>query len=512
MIAGAVSERVEALVSAVDDLLAGSFDELEPAELVRVIEALEVQRRRLAAVDQLVLAVAAEAGVAGRFGHPGLAEVLVNLLQIDPRQARARVHHAEELGPRRSLTGDPLPPLLEATAAAAAAGQVSAEQVEVIGWCLDRIPPDAPAQAWPVAERLLLEAARVEPPRALRRTAAALLARLDPDGLEPEEEKAQRRRGFSLVKHQDGTSSPRGTWTVETTELWEAILDALAAPQPADEASDPRTPAQRRHDAMAEAAARLLRSNTLPAAGGMPVTVLATISVAELAAAAARAAGDPIAAAAGAATAAARSKHPGTARDGTGAGPGRGVGAWFTLDDLAEAAGLDPVRMSTADAAALTEHATNPAGLARLGHGATLSARALLAIACEGQVVPVIFNDAGGIVAFGDSQRLASRGQRLALAARDGGCCFPGCDRPAAWTEVHHIIDWIISWRTDLDNLCLLCRYHHRSFEKAGWTVRMHQDGLPEWLPPPWLDPEQRPRRNTAHHRPELDFRLPQAA
>ena len=57
---------------------------------------------------------------------------------------------------------------------------------------------------------------------------------------------------------------------------------------------------------------------------------------------------------------------------------------------------------------------------------------------------------------------------------------------------------------TDLDNLTLLCGYHHRNFEALGWACQM-TDGVPEWLPPRWLDPEQKPIRNTAHHI-EIDF------
>jgi hypothetical protein len=146
-------------------------------------------------------------------------------------------------------------------------------------------------------------------------------------------------------------------------------------------------------------------------------------------------------------------------------------------------------------------------GIALTGHGDVISVPQLLAIACEAEIVPVVFNEAGGIMAFGRTRRLASLGQRLALAARDGGCSFPGCDRPAAWTEVHHVQPWIEGGRTDVDGMCLLCRYHHREFEKRGWAVQMPH-GVPEWVPPAWLDPERRPRRNTAHHLRDLDIPL----
>ncbi|HET6877962.1 MAG TPA: HNH endonuclease signature motif containing protein, partial [Jatrophihabitans sp.] len=116
-----------------------------------------------------------------------------------------------------------------------------------------------------------------------------------------------------------------------------------------------------------------------------------------------------------------------------------------------------------------------------------------------------VTNDTGAVLALGRTRRLATHKQRLALAARDGGCSFPGCTRPAAWCEAHHVIPWRLGGRTDLANLCLVCRFHHREFERRGWRVAV-RDGHPEWIAPPWLDPDQQPRRNTAHHPPDSDF------
>lgn len=93
-------------------------------------------------------------------------------------------------------------------------------------------------------------------------------------------------------------------------------------------------------------------------------------------------------------------------------------------------------------------------------------------------------------------RRLASRGQTIALCARDGGCSFPGCDRPPEWCERHHIIDWADGGETNLDNLTLLCSYHHHQFAARGWTCRINGDRLPEWRPPRWIDPQQRPLMN----------------
>jgi hypothetical protein len=242
-----------------------------------------------------------------------------------------------------------------------------------------------------------------------------------------------------------------------------------------------------------EAAQRVLRSADLPWTGGAPVTVLATITMAELVAAARRA------------ISSAENEHgcgldplPDLHLEALAADAGLDPLPDLHLESLAAEAGLDLASLLGADTA----------GLGYLAHGQAISASALLHLACDAQIVPVVFSDTGGILAYGRERRLASVGQRLALAARDGGCSFPGCDRPPAWTEVHHVREWITGGPTDLDNMILLCGHHHRSFEKAGWRVHI-QDGIPWWTPPPFVDPTQTPIRNTTHHRPEIVFRQP---
>jgi hypothetical protein len=419
------------LRAGIDQLLSGELSALSSTELTSLVSALEAERRRLEAVDQRLVAELAERGVAGEYGRTSTGDLLVTLLRVSPAEAKARVARARDLGPRHALVGTPLPPLLPIVSAAMRAGEISPAHANVITACVDRIPADIAHEAAPVAEQMLVEAARHEHPGLLAKTAALLLARIDPDGAEPRDRDLERRRDIGLTKYADGSSTVRGRLVPDVTAALETLFDALAAPRPAQDATpDDRTPGQRRHDALGEALMRLLRSDTLPASGGTPVTILATTTIKEL---------------------------------------------------------------------------TEGVGTARTGHGDQLSIQQLLDMACEAEVIPVVFNDAGGILAFGRARRLASRSQRLVLAARDGGCSFPECDRPAAWTEVHHVLPWIELGTTDVDNMCLLCRFHHREFEKHGWAVQL-RDGVPEWIPPPWLDPEQRPRRNTAHHLPDIEF------
>ncbi len=141
------------------------------------------------------------------------------------------------------------------------------------------------------------------------------------------------------------------------------------------------------------------------------------------------------------------------------------------------------------------------AGRATTHHGGTLSIDDALRLASEGQVLPAVLNDAGGVLAYGHSRRLAAPGQRKALFARDRGCTFPGCTRTAAQSEIHHATDWAKGGRTDLDNLTITCGYHNTEAPKQGWQTVLI-DGVPHWQPPPW-HPHQQPQRNYLHH-PEL--------
>jgi hypothetical protein len=73
---------------------------------------------------------------------------------------------------------------------------------------------------------------------------------------------------------------------------------------------------------------------------------------------------------------------------------------------------------------------------------------------------------------------------RRALEARDQHCVFPGCDRPLSWCDGHHLVWWIKGGTTELPNLALLCRHHHRMVHEGGWTLE-RRDGRFKASPPP---------------------------
>src|SRR5579875_2228428 len=113
---------VDAVRDGVDGLLSAELTSLSSTELTALVADMETQRRRLEAVDQRLLAEVADRGLAGEFGATSVADLLVQLLRISRREAKARMRRAGEVGPRRGLTGEPLPPIFRTVAAGVAEG------------------------------------------------------------------------------------------------------------------------------------------------------------------------------------------------------------------------------------------------------------------------------------------------------------------------------------------------------------------------------------------------------
>ncbi len=104
-----------------------------------------------------------------------------------------------------------------------------------------------------------------------------------------------------------------------------------------------------------------------------------------------------------------------------------------------------------------------------------LSATALRRM-CEASVV-VMAHRGGRPVDLGRSVRHASLRQRRLLAERDGGGCrFPSCTQRHRLIP-HHVDWWSRGGGTDLDNLVLLCRAHHRAVHDVGFTLVALGDG-----------------------------------
>src|SRR6266545_5017237 len=266
-------------------------------------------------------------------------------------------------------------------------------------------------------------------------------------GLAREDERAQRqhaRRGLDINPTFEGMVALNGLLDPEAGETVRAAITALARPAGPD---DERSAAQRRADALTELARRSLDVGDLPESGGARPHIGVVIDWPALL--------------------------------GLAGAPG-GEFSWGGLVSRAVARRL-------ACDAALTrivirrdrdhaDHPDHPDG----GH---TRVRAILRAALD--ALPAVL---GGPPAepldLGRATRTISPAQRRALAIRDGGCRFPGCSTPPMWCDGHHVIHWVDGGRTDLANLVLLCRRHHRAVHDGGWAIHREHTGQFVFTPP----------------------------
>ena len=438
---GQGQQDFDALHGAVSRILEHCYDALTTPERLALLDRLEQETRRLRVPGHELINQLAEQAPPEELGGK-LSHALADRLRITPGEAARRVAEAADLGPRRALTGEALPPLLTATAAAQRDGKVGPAHVAVIRRFLHQLPSAVDLGTRECAEQQLAGLATQFRPDHLADVARQLDGYLNPDGNYTDEDRA-RRRGLTLGNQgPDGMSKLSGWLTPEVRATIEAVLAKLAAPglcnpeddtpavdgpPPEDAATrDTRSDAQRNHDALDAALRATLASGKLGQHNGLPATIIVTT----------------------------------------------------TLKDLESATGQ---------------------GLT--GGGTRLPMSDVIRMARHAHHYLAVFDDAKAIALY-HTKRLASPGQRIVLYAKDRGCTHPGCDVPGYWCEVHHLTPYAKCHTTDVNDLALGCGGHHPLAEQ-GWTTRKRKDGATEWIPPAHLDYGQ-PRTNTFHHPEKL--------
>jgi hypothetical protein len=432
-----ILEDFATLRAAVSRILGHSYEALTTPERLNLLEALEFEKRRLPVVEHQLINQTAEQSNAEELGGT-LSHVVAERLRIPRGDAARRVAEAADLGPRRALSGEPLPPLLPATAKVQRQGRIGSGHVQVIRRFFQRLPAAVDVGTRQAAEADLAEKATQYRPEQLADYADLLTGYLNPDGDFSDEDRA-RRRGLTLGRQDaDGMSQLRGSLTPEARATVEAVLAKLAAPgmcNPDDEAPtvdgeppqeavirDTRSGAQRNHDGLLAGLRALLASGELGQHHGLPATIIVTTTLKEL---------------------------------------------------------------------------ENGSGKALTAGGTLLPMRDVIRLASHAHHYLVIFDDDKTLGLY-HTKRLASPAQRIVLYGKDHGCTRPGCDVPGYWTQVHHVEGWAGTGRTDIDSLTLACGPDNRLVEK-GWTTRKRANGDTEWIPPPHLDHGQ-PRVNNFHH------------
>jgi hypothetical protein len=102
---------------------------------------------------------------------------------------------------------------------------------------------------------------------------------------------------------------------------------------------------------------------------------------------------------------------------------------------------------------------------------------------CNARLQRVIEDERGNALALGRMSREPSAAMVRQVRYRDRECRFPGCGA-RRFTEAHHILWWRLGGRTDLDNLLLICSFHHRLVHELGWSIRREADGEIGWFHP----------------------------
>ncbi|MBX7451702.1 HNH endonuclease [Mycolicibacterium sp. 3033] len=451
MSGSALSEAVAAVRAAVDEAAGAGVDLLGRADLVEALDELEVVWCQLPALRHRLLARLQVETTAKEMGAKSWNQVLSVRWRISTAEAGRRLGEAALLGPRQSLVGDTLPPVLPATAAAQAQGAINAEHVVVIAKAVAKLPGFVDTATREEFETDLVRLATGAGPKDVSDAAELALFLLDQDGPEPDDTERARRRGISKGRQRGDAMTPiSGELTPEAWALMEAIFAKYAAPgmcnpddpQPCTSGTpsqaqidaDHRSLAQRQHDALVAVLRIALMSGQLGQLNGLPVSVIIRT----------------------------------------------------TLQDLESRAGIGVT-----------------AG------GTRLPIAEVIRLAAHAHHSLAVFDKAtGSALALFRARRVASPAQRIMLIARDGGCTKPGCTVGAYGSQAHHVVaDWTDGGNTNVDELGLACGPDNRAVGPEGWSTRMNERGEVEWIPPPPLDTGQ--TRINTYHRPERLLRPP---
>lgn len=441
---------VGTVAAALVEVAPGHVERLDDAALLAHLAAVERLGR---VVDAARIHLAGEVAARSRreLGDDGIsraqnfttpAALVSAITGASVRECRARLALGYSLRGAPLLGGTVGPPPFPAVATALDAGDLATEAAAVI------VRQCAALAEHGIAAAVLGDAEQTLVDETIRsgltadqtmRLAIRLREHLDPDGSEPREDRHQQLRSLTFTRSADGMLRGRFALTPEQSGVWISSIHALQSPRRA-------TP---RFISDGEVSADAAAADTRTTAQKNADTVTELI---------ARAAGASDMPQLGGATTT--------------------VMVHVALSDLEAGRGAGWID----------------------GIDEPVPVRTLEQLRCHSPIVATVFGDAGEVLYLGKTRRLFTPAQNRALAARDGGCVWPGCDRPPGWCESHHVEEWRHPdhplGRTDIDNGLLLCHFHHSHLHRSEWTLTM-QDGVPCVVPPSWIDRDRTPIRTT---------------
>jgi hypothetical protein len=153
---------------------------------------------------------------------------------------------------------------------------------------------------------------------------------------------------------------------------------------------------------------------------------------------------------------------------------------WLDTGERPSVAGERPHLTVTVAAEALKAGT----GTGELDHVGPVPLEAVRTLSCDAYLMRVVMNARSEPLDVGRRTPVVSAALRRAVIVRDRHCRFPGCDRPQAWCDAHHVVHWADGGRTSLANLLLLCRRHHGMVHRSGGFGLQLVEGRPVFRRP----------------------------
>lgn len=333
------------------------------------------------------------------------------------------------------------------TAAALARGDISEEHLAAI-----RRAHRMLAEDFPTFEKTVVDYATTNTAKNLRGYTDLLINQYRPDDFDDDAETRRDKRKLCLSRSLDGWWHLTGLLDPETGEHFQAALDVYAD---RTDDTDPRSPAQRRTDALTEIADKSLTNiNRTSGRGNVLIKITTTTNTP--------------------ATTAGSTDDPEGADD----DPAPTTDPDITTTDVDRYPGPGPWPPGTTITP--TTNPDWPPGTTATWPSGTLMTRPDLArTTCNAQITTIIgTSTTWQPLAAGTTERFASPTQRLALQARDGDTCIhEHCTVPVTRTIAHHLIHWADGGPTDIWNLGLYCGHHHDDAHKGKLVITINPDG-----------------------------------
>ena len=454
--------RVHAVLDDVDTSSVGPVSGRDVAEVDRAISRME-------ALKLVLVAAADQQDAGGRAGMSGTSAWLAANTRSWGGKAAADVQLATALEASLPLTKDAL-----------AGGQLSTAHASVIAGTTSRLPETLTEQERTRIETSLVAQAKHVDPAKLRRAARRALLAAERSAeealahedaeLRGEEARAEARVRLTMHDNRDGTITGHFTVPALAGAILRKTIQQIASPRRKALGLAPDAEVAGTHDAQVGSPHGRERNS----AGLLGGVVQAGGRLDGEATSAARLGGDG---------------RTGGRLDGEANSVGRlgGVpdvdwaqryGAAFV--ELLEHLPTDRLSGKVAATVVVTidhDRLRESLGAAHLDTGHDLSASETRRVACSAGLLPAVLGGSSLPLDLGRSHRFFTEAQRVALATTYDECAAEGCDRPYAWSELHHEDPWSRGGQTNLDLAVPLCRFHHRRAHDPTYAHVVSADG-----------------------------------